>query len=74
MATECEHTDRPHYSSGKCQSCYLAEYYIKRKKHTRVGGKRVKKEDESCIGETVVKEQSIELKRNIGADSSDNKN
>ena len=32
MASECEHTFRPHYSSGLCQNCYLAKYYLKRKK------------------------------------------
>ena len=30
-ATKCKHTDKPHYSGGLCQICYLAEYYKKRK-------------------------------------------
>ena len=32
MATKCPHPNKPHYSSGLCQSCYLAQYYQKRKK------------------------------------------
>lgn len=32
MASKCQHTTKPHYSSGLCQSCYLAQYYQKRKK------------------------------------------
>ena len=32
MASKCQHTNKPHYSSGLCQSCYLAQYYQKRKK------------------------------------------
>ena len=31
MATKCEHKDRPHYSCGMCQYCYLYQYYQKRK-------------------------------------------
>ena len=31
LATECKHKTRPHYSNGKCQHCYLADYYIKKK-------------------------------------------
>lgn len=31
MASVCGHTDRSHYSSGMCQNCYLAKYYLKRK-------------------------------------------
>ena len=31
MASKCEHIDRLHYSYGLCQSCYLAQYYQKRK-------------------------------------------
>ena len=31
MADKCSHTDKPHYSNGKCQGCYLSEYYLKRK-------------------------------------------
>ena len=40
MASECAHTDRPHYSSGLCQNCYLAQYYKKRKE------KAIRKEKE----------------------------
>jgi hypothetical protein len=32
MASKCTHLNKPHYSSGLCQSCYLAQYYQKRKK------------------------------------------
>ena len=31
MAHACGHPDRSHYSSGMCQNCYLAKYYLKRK-------------------------------------------
>ena len=31
MATDCEHVNKVHYSNGKCQACYLSEYYMKRK-------------------------------------------
>lgn len=31
MATACGHTNKPHYSNGLCQNCYLAQYYQKRK-------------------------------------------
>ena len=31
-ATACSHTTKPHYSNGLCQNCYLAQYYLKRKK------------------------------------------
>ena len=31
MATTCGHTHKPHYSNGLCQSCYLAQYYLKKK-------------------------------------------
>ena len=32
MATACTHSHKPHYSNGLCQNCYLAQYYLKRKK------------------------------------------
>ena len=32
MAHACEHKNKPHYSNGLCQNCYLAQYYLKRKK------------------------------------------
>lgn len=32
MATACAHIHKPHYSNGLCQNCYLAQYYLKRKK------------------------------------------
>ena len=31
MAYACGHPQKSHYSSGMCQNCYLAKYYIKRK-------------------------------------------
>lgn len=32
-ATKCVHTGlRPHYSKGRCRSCYLQLYYLNRKK------------------------------------------
>ena len=31
MASACQHGDKLHYSNGLCQSCYLAQYYQKRK-------------------------------------------
>jgi hypothetical protein len=31
MADACGHPERSHYSSGMCQNCYLAKYYLKRK-------------------------------------------
>lgn len=31
MASSCGHLNKPHYSNGMCQSCYLAQYYLKRK-------------------------------------------
>lgn len=31
LATLCPHKNKPHYSNGKCQNCYLASYYVKRK-------------------------------------------
>lgn len=31
MASSCGHSTKPHYSNGMCQSCYLAQYYLKRK-------------------------------------------
>ena len=35
MASKCEHKDRQHYSTGLCQSCYLAKYYLKRVERKR---------------------------------------
>ena len=32
MAYACGHPNKPHYSSGMCQNCYLAKYYQKKKK------------------------------------------
>ena len=32
MASACIHKNKPHYSNGLCQNCYLAQYYLKRKK------------------------------------------
>tara|TARA_B110000285_G_C15120559_1_gene616845 strand:+ start:1977 stop:2255 length:279 start_codon:yes stop_codon:yes gene_type:complete len=31
MAHACGHPHKSHYSSGMCQNCYLAKYYLKRK-------------------------------------------
>lgn len=36
----CEHKDKPHYSLGLCQSCYLSSYYQKRK--TKEDAKKAK--------------------------------
>ena len=33
LAYACEHTKRSHYSSGMCQNCYLAKYYLTRKQN-----------------------------------------
>ena len=33
---ECGHGDRTHYSGGKCQTCYLAHYYVIRKNKKRL--------------------------------------
>lgn len=48
MATSCPHTDRPHYSGGMCQSCYLAKYYLKRKQKNqdKAKGKQEPKQEE----------------------------
>ena len=47
MADACEHTTRPHYSNGLCQSCYLAQYYLKRK--IKMAEKQQKAEAEKSI-------------------------
>ena len=34
-ATKCEHLDKPHYSRGQCQSCYLKTEYSKKKRTSK---------------------------------------
>ena len=41
-ATDCEHKDKPHYSGGMCQTCYLKDYYLKRK------AKQLQKQDQKA--------------------------
>jgi hypothetical protein len=48
MATVCGHTDRSHYSSGMCQNCYLAKYYLKRKQKALTKEADAKSAD-SCV-------------------------
>jgi hypothetical protein len=56
LATECPHKDRPHYSSGRCQNCYLACYYQKRKAKQMAK----QKEKEAEITEKTQKSTNIE--------------
>jgi NMD protein affecting ribosome stability and mRNA decay len=40
LAYACGHTTRSHYSSGMCQNCYLAKYYLARKQNGNLKPKR----------------------------------
>ena len=44
MASACSHKNKPHYSNGLCQNCYLAQYYLKRKEKNE---KKKKNEDDN---------------------------
>ena len=52
-AWACPHTDKLHYSKGKCQNCYLAQYYQDRKERQRKKKllKKKEKEGKSLIAE-----------------------
>jgi hypothetical protein len=57
MASDCEHTDKPHYSNGMCQSCYLAQYYLKRKakRLAKVASMQAKTETMDADDEEILK-------------------
>ena len=69
MAYACGHTNKSHYSSGMCQNCYLAKYYIKRKNKMEEKAKaEASKKDSSLsliaesedVQETPSKKQRVE--------------
>lgn len=75
LATGCEHTDKPHYSNGKCQSCYLAEYYVRRKKQpVKVGSKRARNEDASDIEDDICQSAQREPELPIQPEDEDQAN
>lgn len=66
MAYACGHPDRSHYSSGMCQNCYLAKYYLKRNsKQEEKAKSKVESETKSITEVTSCKSEKIVPKRSF---------
>ena len=70
MASACIHKNKPHYSNGLCQNCYLAQYYLKRKKKNENKTKENDSKDKKIETEKETNGQTTRL-RARGQDPTD---
>ena len=67
MAYACGHPHKSHYSSGMCQNCYLAKYYLKRKQKQAEKQKqssedlmKLERKDTSAVSEQAPTEEDFQ--------------
>eukprot|EP00356_Strombidium_inclinatum_P008950 CAMPEP_0170483594 /NCGR_PEP_ID=MMETSP0208-20121228/3266_1 /TAXON_ID=197538 /ORGANISM="Strombidium inclinatum, Strain S3" /LENGTH=77 /DNA_ID=CAMNT_0010756707 /DNA_START=1170 /DNA_END=1403 /DNA_ORIENTATION=+ len=63
-ASKCPHTDVPHYAAGVCQKCYLARYYLNKKK-PQMKKQTSSKEEDPASSPVPAREQAAEVQKSI---------